>query len=41
MPNMAEIGRQIQIEQNLSDADTIWLVAMAQAVLRAFTWKEG
>ena len=41
MPNIAEIGRQMQIEQNLTDADIIWLVAIAQAVLRAFTWTEG
>ena len=41
MPNIAQIGRQIQIEQNLTDEDIIWLVAMAQAVLRAFTWTEG
>ena len=31
----------MQIEQNLTDADIIWLVAIAQAVLRAFTWTEG
>ncbi len=41
MPNMAEIGWQMQIEQNLTDADIIWLAAMAQAVLRAFTWTQG
>lgn len=41
MPNIAEIGRQMQIEQNLTDADIIWLVAIAQAIVRAFTWTEG
>lgn len=41
MDKIAQIGQQIQKEQALSDEDIIWLVTMAQAVLRAFTWTEG
>jgi uncharacterized coiled-coil protein SlyX len=41
MKEMADIGQTIQSEQNLTEADIIWLVTMAQAVLRAFTWTEG
>lgn len=41
MDKIAQIGQQIQKEQNLSGEDIIWLVTMVRAVLRAFTWTEG
>jgi hypothetical protein len=41
MDSMREIGRTLTTEQNLTDADITWLIAMAQAVLRAFAWTEG
>jgi hypothetical protein len=41
MNKMAPIGQQLQVEQNLTAEDIVWLVAMAQAILRAFTWTEG
>ncbi len=41
MPTIAQIGKKIQAELGLTDEDIIWLVTMAQAVLRAFTWTEG
>ncbi len=41
MPKTAQIGLKIQIELNLTDEDIIWLVTMARAVSRAFTWTEG
>lgn len=31
----------MQAELDLTDEDIIWLITMAQAVLRAFTWTEG
>jgi hypothetical protein len=36
-----EIGRTIKTEQDLSEGDIVWLVAIAQAILRAFVWDEG
>lgn len=41
MPTIAPIGQRMQAELGLTDADIMWLVTMAQAVLRAFTWTEG
>lgn len=41
MDPMREIGRTLTAEQNLTSEDLIWLMAMAQAVLRAFAWTEG
>lgn len=41
MESMREIGRTLTAEQNLSGEDITWLIAMAQAVLRAFAWTEG
>jgi len=41
MDPMREIGRTLTAEQNLTSADITWLIAMAQAVLRAFAWTEG
>jgi hypothetical protein len=41
MDPMREIGRTLTAEQNLADEDITWLIAMAQAVLRAFAWTEG
>ncbi len=41
MPTIAPIGRQMQAELGLTDADIIWLVTIAQAILRAFTWSGG
>jgi uncharacterized coiled-coil protein SlyX len=41
MPTRAKIGRRMQTEQNLTEADIIWLVVMSEAILRAFTWTQG
>jgi hypothetical protein len=41
MEPMREIGRTLTAEQNLTGEDITWLIAMAQAVLRAFAWTEG
>jgi len=41
MNSMREIGRHIQAEQNLSEGEVTWLIMMAQAVLRAFSWEDG
>jgi hypothetical protein len=41
MEPMREIGRTLTAEQNLTGGDITWLIAMAQAVLRAFAWTEG
>jgi len=41
MDSMREIGRTLTAEQNLTGEDITWLIAMAQAVLRAFAWTEG
>ena len=41
MDSMREIGRTLTTEQKLSGEDITWLIAMAQAVLRAFAWTEG
>ena len=41
MPTIAQIGQRMQAELGLTDTDIIWLVTMAQAILRAFTWTEG
>ena len=38
---MREIGYHIEAEQGMSDEDITWLIAMAQAILRAFCWSEG
>jgi len=38
---MREIGRHLKAEQNLTSDDIAWLVAIAQAILRAFVWDEG
>jgi hypothetical protein len=36
-----EIGHRLQAEQNLTADDMAWLIAIAQAILRAFAWDEG
>ncbi len=41
MSQMREIGRRLKAEQNLTSDDIAWLVAIAQAILRAFVWDEG
>ena len=41
MDPIREIGRTLTAEQNLTGEDITWLIAMAQAVLRAFAWTEG
>lgn len=41
MSQMRDIGHRIQAEQNLTADDITWLVVIAQAILRAFTWDEG
>ena len=41
MKRMREIGHHLKAEQNLTDEDIIWLVAIARAILRAFVWDEG
>lgn len=41
MGPMREIGRTLTAEQALTSEDITWLIAMAQAVLRAFAWTEG
>jgi hypothetical protein len=41
MDPMREIGRTLTAEQNLTGEDITWLIALAQAVLRAFAWTEG
>jgi hypothetical protein len=41
MEAMREIGRTLTAEQNLTGEDITWLIALAQAVLRAFAWREG
>ena len=38
---MREIGYHIKAEQEMSDEDIAWVVAMAQAILRAFCWDQG
>lgn len=38
---MREIGRRIQDEQNLTREDIEWLIAVADMILRAFTWDAG
>ena len=38
---MREIGYHIKAEQGMSDEDITWMIAMAQAILRAFCWNEG
>ncbi len=41
MNQMREIGCRMQAEQDLTSADIAWLVAIAQALLRAFVWDAG
>ena len=41
MDQRREIGRTIRTEQNLSEGDIVWLVAIAKAILRAFVWDGG
>jgi len=41
MSQMRKIGRQVKAEQNLTSDDIAWLVAIAQAILRAFVWDGG
>jgi chromosome segregation ATPase len=41
MDEMREIGRRIQVEQNLTADDIVWLTTIAQAILRAFIWRAG
>lgn len=41
MDQRREIGRTIKAEQDLSEGDIVWLVAIAEAILRAFVWDEG
>jgi uncharacterized coiled-coil protein SlyX len=41
MSQMRKIGRHLKAEQNLTSDDIAWLVAIAQAILRAFVWDEG
>jgi hypothetical protein len=41
MDHMREIGQHIQAEQNLSASEVAWLITLAQAILRAFTWEDG
>jgi transposase len=41
MDRMREIGYRLKAEQNLTDEDITWLVAIAHAILRAFVWDEG
>ena len=41
MNQRREIGRTIKAEQNLTEGDIFWLVAIAKAILRAFVWDEG
>jgi hypothetical protein len=38
---MREIGRHLETEQNLTTDDIAWLVAITQAILRAFVWDAG
>jgi hypothetical protein len=38
---MRDIGQRLQTEQNLSSDEINFLIGMAQAILRAFTWTEG
>lgn len=41
MNEMREIGHRIKAEQNLAPEDIAWLITIAQAILRAFTWDDG
>jgi len=41
MDQRREIGCTIRTEQNLSEGDITWLVAIAKAILRAFVWDGG
>ena len=41
MSEMRAIGKSLKTEQNLSSDEIIWLVVVAQALLRAFVWDEG
>jgi transposase len=41
MDHRREIGRTIKVEQDLTEGDIVWLVAIAKAILRAFVWDEG
>ena len=41
MKEMREIGHILKAEQNLTSADIGWLVKIARAILRAFSWDEG
>ena len=41
MDQRREIGRTIKAEQDLTEGDIVWLVAIANAIMRAFVWDEG
>jgi hypothetical protein len=41
MDQKREIGHTIKAEQDLTEGDIVWLVAIANAILRAFVWDEG
>lgn len=41
MDPMRAIGRTLTAERNLTGEDITWLIAMAQAVLRAVDWTEN
>ena len=41
MNKMRDIGNTLKAEQNLTEADIAWLLMIAKAILRAFSWDEG
>lgn len=41
MSKMRDIGNTLKGEQNLTEADIAWLLMIAKAILRAFSWDEG
>ena len=41
MTKRREIGYRLQAEQHLTPDDIAWLIVIAKAILRAFTWGEG
>lgn len=41
MSKMREIGRTLKTEQNLTAGEVAWLIVVAKAILRAFSWGEG
>ena len=41
MSKMREIGKTLKAEQNLTAGEIAWLIAIAKAILRAFSWDEG